>query len=68
LNLEQSFNKTNIESNFFEDNLKLIIDEKTSFSKIVNEMFKEPNSSAILTKFGYINRKTLRMILKELFQ
>lgn len=53
---------------FFSDTTQHILDDITSFSVITKEMFPENHASTILSKFQWLNWKTLRMRLKELYQ
>lgn len=62
----EAYHSRKYESRFFPDNIREIIDKFTNFSEIIRIVFPEQFSSAILTKFKYLNRKSLRMILKDL--
>lgn len=64
----EAYHARKYESRFFPDNIREIIDEFTNFSKIINIVFAKSLRSAILRKFEFLNRKSLRMILKDFFK
>jgi hypothetical protein len=64
----EAYHSRKYENSFFPDNIRLIIDEFTSFSKTIKLVFPKHFSSAILHRFKFLNRKSLRMILKDLFK
>jgi hypothetical protein len=64
----EAYHSRKYQSNYFPDSLRQILDEFTNFKETIKLMFPNQISSAILEKFRYINRKSLRMVFKDLLK
>lgn len=64
----EAFHQRSYDNKLFPKNLREILDEFTSFSEITKVMFHQEVADSILGTFYQINRKVLKVRLKELFE
>jgi hypothetical protein len=63
----EAYHGRKYENRFFPDNIREMLDKFTNFSDFVKIVFPKSFRDAILSKFQFLNRKTLRMILRDFF-
>jgi hypothetical protein len=64
----EAYHGRKYENRFFSDRIREILDEFTDFSDFVKIVFPRSFRDSILSKFQFLNRKTLRMILRDFFE